>query len=97
MSDHDNHEAPSYDDINTTAILLAGVISAIVTLLTIFFVQGVAYQWQNAATLDRSAKPTDMAAYQEVLKQKSLLAGDEANGVLDIKTATEKAIAKFGK
>ena len=97
MSDHDNHETPSYDDINTTAIFLSGVIASIVTLLTIFFVQGVAYQWKNAATLDRSAKPTDMAAYQEIVKQKSLLAGDKANGVLDIQTATKKAIAKFGK
>jgi len=97
MSDHDNHDAPSYDDINTTAILISGVIASVVTLLTIFFVQGVAYQWKNAATLDRSAKPTDMAAYQEVAKQKSLLTGDEASGVLDIETATKKAIAKFAK
>jgi len=38
-----------------------------------------------------------MAAYQEVAKQKSLLTGDEASGVLDIETATKKAIAKFAK
>ena len=48
MSDHNNAEPPSYDDINTSAVVLTGAIAALVTLMTIYFVQGVAYRWQNS-------------------------------------------------
>ena len=49
MSDSNTtHEAPSYDDVNTPVIVLVGAISALVTLLTIMFVQGLCYHWQNS-------------------------------------------------
>jgi hypothetical protein len=93
MSDnhHDENEAPSYDDINTSAIVLSGVIAAVVTLITIFFVQGVAYQWQNAVLRQRDQDgPTSLPAVQQIEEQKSLLAGGE--GAVSIDDAMKKVI-----
>jgi len=37
MSDHNNAEPPAYDDINTSAVILTGVIAAVVTLMAYAF------------------------------------------------------------
>ena len=97
MSDHDNLEPPAYDDINTSAVILTGVIAAVVTLMTIYFVQGVAGRWQNSVLDQRSLDggPTSMPAYQQIQDQKDLLAG--GNGTKSIDEAMEVVITKYGK
>lgn len=96
MSDNHNDDAPDYDDINTSAIVLAGVISAIVTLITIFFVQGVAYQWQNSVLRQRDqAGPTSLPAVEQIEAQKNLLAGGE--GMLSIDDAMKKVVDQYKK
>ena len=96
MSDHDNLEPPAYDDINTSAVILTGVIAAIVTLMTIYFVQGVANRWQNSVLDQRSleAGPTSMPAYQQIQDQKDLLAD---GGKKSIDEAMKTVITKYGK
>jgi hypothetical protein len=96
MSDNHQDETPEYDDINTSAIVLAGVISAIVTLITIFFVQGVAYQWQNSVLRQRDQDgPTSMPAVEQIESQKNLLAGGE--GTLSIDEAMKKVVEQYKK
>lgn len=71
-----NQDPPSYDDINTPVVLLIGAISAVATLITIFFVQGLCYQWQNGFISRRDAKPTSMPAFIKIEEQKSHLTAE---------------------
>ena len=89
------HEAPSYDDINTPVIVLVGAISALVTLLTIMFVQGLYYHWQNSYLKQRDAEVVSMPANEQINTQKSLLVSGE--GLAPISESMQKIIAKYGK
>ena len=96
MSDHNNTEPPAYDDINTSAVILTGAIAALVTLMTIYFVQGVAYRWQNSVLDQRNqAGPTSMPSYQQIEDQKSLLVG--GGDTTSIDDAMKTIISKYGK
>ena len=97
MSDHDNLEPPAYDDINTSAVILTGVIAAVVTLMTIYFVQGVAGRWQNSVLDQRSLDvgPTSMPAFKQIQEQKELLAGGD--GAKSIDEAMKTVVSKYGK
>ena len=92
---HAEHEVPSYDDINTPVIVLVGIISAIVTLLTIMFVQGMYYHWQNSYLKIRSNESVSMPASQTVLEQKARLEGGD--GVASIEKAMQAVVSKYGK
>ncbi len=92
--DHGHGEAPSYDDINTPVIVLVGAISAIVTLITIMFVQGLCYHWQNSYLKERSAKAESMPAVKEIARQKELLAGGD--GLVSIDDAMKKVVTAYG-
>jgi hypothetical protein len=93
--DESSHEPPSYDDINTPVVVLVGAISALVTLLTIMFVQGMCYHWQNSYIKERSTDAVSMPANQQIETQKAVLAGGE--GVVPIDEAMKKIVAKYGK
>ena len=95
--DHDvsHSDTPSYDDINTPVIVLVGAISAIVTLITIMFVQGLCYHWQNSFLRMRSDEVENMPAVVEITKQKEVLAGGE--GIVPIDEAIKKVVATYGK
>ena len=88
---HDHGETPSYDDINTPVIVLVGAISAIVTLVTIMFVQGMCYQWKNSFIRQRSMEPTSSAAVQEVRKQQAEL----ESAPVAIADAMKQVVAKY--
>ena len=81
MSAHDQTEAPSYDDVNTAVIMLVGAISAIVTLLIIYFVQGLAYHWQNTHLRPMNTMPTSLTAVETIDQQK--LAIEKASTPID--------------
>ena len=88
------YEPPSYDDINTPVVVLVGLISALVTLLIIMFVQGMCYHWQNNYLTERTTSAASMPANQQIAKQKSVLEGGD--GVVPIETAMQEVITKFG-
>ncbi len=93
--DNSSVEPPSYDDVNTPVIVLVGVIRALVTLLTIMFVQGMCYHWQNSYLKEQSSQAVSMPANQQIEKQKAVLAGGD--GVIPIDEAMQKVVAKYGK
>lgn len=96
-SAHDSHhEKPSYDDINTTAVVVVGLISALFTFLIIAFVQGLYYQWNNSYVRDRSTDYVNKPVIAIIDGQKRALEGDEAAGTISIEEAMEKVIAKYG-
>ena len=90
---HGGHQTPSYDDVNTPVIVLVGVISALFTVLTIMFVQGLCYHWQNNYLMTRSAPPENMPAVIEIDKQKEEL----LTAKVPIEEAMKKVIASYGK
>lgn len=91
---HGHDEPPRYDDINTPVIILVGAISAIVTLITIMFVQGLCYHWQNAFIRQRSTEVENMPAVVEINKQKEVLNGGE--GITPIADAMQQVVTKYG-
>jgi hypothetical protein len=97
-SAHDNHghEKPSYDDINTTAIIIVGLISALFTFLIIAFVQGLYYQWNNSYVRERSTDYVNKPVLTVINNQKGMLEGDEEAGTISIEKAMEKVLAKYG-
>ena len=92
---HHEHEAPSYDDVNTPVIVLVGAISALITLLIIMFVQGLCYHWQNSYIKTHTTEAVSMPANEQIAQQKSVLAGGD--GIVPIDQAMEQVIAKYGK
>ncbi len=91
---HGAHETPSYDDINTPAIVLVGAISALVTLLTIMFVQGLCYHLQNSYLQSQSTEAVSMPANIQIAEQKQVLVGGE--GIVPIDKAMQSIVAKYG-
>ena len=70
---------PSYDDINVPVILLIGVISAIITLLTIWLVEGLYYRWNNQLVRERTYGIVNSRQVDEINSQK-----EQLNGVPDL-------------
>ena len=94
MSDSNTtHEAPSYDDVNTPVIVLVGAISALVTLLTIMFVQGLCYHWQNSFLIGKASGVEAMPAVVQIEEQKEEL----VKAPVPISLAMEEVVSKYGK
>lgn len=93
-SGHD--DKPSYDDLNTPVILLVGVISAIVTFLTIAFVQGLCYKWQGSFIRERITDYPNTPVIELIEGQKKMLTGD-LPGTISIEDSMKKVIAEYGQ
>lgn len=92
---HGHGDAPSYDDINTPVVVLVGAISAIVTVVTIMFVQGLCYHWHNSFIRKRSTEPENMPAVAQIAEQKKMLEGGD--GLTSIDAAIDKVVSNYGK
>ena len=86
----------SYDDINVPVILMVGVISTVVTICTIFFVQGLCYHWHNSFIRERSLEYVNEPVRAVVESQKAMLTG-ETEGVKSIDDTITEVVEKFGK
>ena len=84
---------PSYDDVNTPVIVLVGLISAVVTLLTIFFVQGLCYHWQNSFYERRADE------YEKKLEKGEIMNTQKAqleSAPISIEDAMKKVVDQYG-
>jgi hypothetical protein len=61
--------------------------------MTIMFVQGLCYHWQNSYLRDQSVKPEDMPAVEQVMEQKEQL----LTAKVPINDAMKKVVASYGK
>lgn len=98
-AEHDSDVGPAvsnYDDINTPVIVMVGVISIIVTICTIFFVQGLTYHWQNGFIRERSYDFVNEPVREIVESQKSMLQGDAEKGTKPIEETMKEVISKYG-
>ncbi len=93
--DRFGHELPSYDDINTPVIVLVGVISAILTFLTIAFVEGLSHHWQNGLIQTLNYEVANPRQVDLINSQKAVLEGDEKTGVISLQQVIPDVIAKY--
>lgn len=83
-------DVPSYDDINTPVVVMIGVISAVLTLLAMMFVQGLYYHWEDRF---RSTPVMTSTEKQEIDKQKKALSA----GVITIDEAIGRVVSDFSR
>ena len=94
---HGGHEKPRYDDINVPAVVMVGFISAVLSLVTIFFVQGLCYQWHNSYIRDRSTDYVNKPVKEVIDGQRAMLAGDTEKGIISVDETMKKVVEEFGK
>ena len=90
-----SHERPSYDDINVPVVLLIGVISAIGTFLTIWFVEGIYYHWKNGLVREISYDVTNLRQVELLDGQKAVLEGDEEMGIASLESVISDVVARY--
>jgi hypothetical protein len=90
---HAAEELPSYDDINTPVIVMVGVISALLTLLSVMFFQGLYYHWEDRISNKAGVVKTETA--ERIEAQKKLLEG--GGKVKSIDEAMKIVVSKYQK
>jgi hypothetical protein len=91
--DHAAEPTPSYEDINTPVVVMVGVISALLTLLSMMFFQGLYYHWEDGVLNSPDANRSHVN--KTVESQKSLLRGGD--GRKSIEEAMESIVTKYQK
>ncbi len=94
-SSHHVPARPSYDDINVGVVILIGVISAVITLATIWFVEGIYYRWYNGVLRERNFDVINPIQADIIHKQKIVLDGDAEQGVASIESVMPTVIQRF--
>ena len=92
VEDEHHDDRPRYDDINTGVIFLIGVITTIVTIITIAFVQGLTYHWESKLQEETSYEVVDTPAKAEVDSQKANLQYDPATGAIFNRRCNESGL-----
>lgn len=93
---HDNApQRPSYDDVNVPVVFLVGVISMILTFVTIWFVEGVFYQWKNTVVNEVSYEKINTIQTQAIDDQKAKLAGDAEKGITSFDSVIDGVVGKY--
>lgn len=94
-------DRPQYDDVNSSLVLMVGLVSAIITFLIIGFVQGLAYRWESTFTQDNLLM-VNREVRQKIENQKAVLQrvlddqGAPLPGRLTIEEAMAKTLQQFG-
>ena len=96
--DHGHGDAkPSYDDINVPVVLLVGLISMVLTFITIWFVEGVYYHWNRSQVQQQFYDVTNTRQNELLRKQQVVLNdGDEERGIVSVDNAIPNVLARFG-
>jgi hypothetical protein len=99
MTDHGSHGAghlkPSYDDINTSLIVMVGIVSAIVTYLSVVVVQALTYQMDMNMVRQRSHGMLYVKSVEAIDAQQLQLQADPAIQRIGIDQAMAETVAHF--
>ena len=93
-TDGGGRQRPSYDDVNIPVVILVGVISMVLTFVTIWFVEGLYYQWNNSMISSVQYK-TNSLADQTINEQKELLNGDETRKITSFESVKADVLARY--
>ena len=88
---------PSYDDVNVPVVFMVGAISMVLTFVTIWFVEGVFYQWKDGldSVRDRPTTAVNTMANEAVNQQKVVLAGDAEKGIVAVDSVFDEVANTF--
>ncbi len=88
---------PSYDDINTSLVVMVGIVSAILTYLSVVVVQAMTYQWDMNMIRKRSYDVQYSKSVDAISVQKEQLAANPSIERLSIEQAMTETVAAFTK
>lgn len=87
---------PSYDDINVGVVLLIGVISAVLTLFVIWFVEGLYYRWESSLVRERNYDVTNPRQVDTLNAQKALVTqGDAEQGIASLASVADAVVEQY--
>ena len=86
---------PSYDDVNVPVVFLVGVISMILTFVTIWFVEGIYYQWKNGLVEQRSYEVSNTLQQETINRQKNVLQGDAEQGITSLDSVIDGVVERY--
>ena len=90
-------DQPRYYDFNMPVIIMVAVISTILVVVTIAFVQGLYYQWANSYIRARSTDYVNQPVQLIIDAQKEMLDGNAENGVKPVAETMEQIVEQYGK
>ncbi len=86
---------PSYDDINTSLVVMVGIISGIVTYLSVVVVQALTYQMDMNMIRERSHGMQFVKSVEAINAQQAKLIADPASNRLSIEQAMAETVSQF--
>lgn len=93
---HSGRERPSYDDVNVPVVILVGVISMVLTFVTIWFVEGIFYQWQNNLVRTVNYDKTNLRQVEVLDAQKAIISnGDAEKNIKSVESVVESVLEKY--
>lgn len=92
---HGGRQRPSYDDVNVPVVFLVGVISMILTFVTIWFVEGVYYKWKNGMVNERTYEVTNTVQGETIKNQKAMLEGNQEKGITSFESVIDGVVGKY--
>ena len=97
----DASDKPSYEDLNVPVILLIGAVSAVITYVSIVFVQGLFYQWDSALKAERQYGYSTSPYQEQIDNQQEALTvyrvDKKEKVAIPIGRAMEMVVEKFEK
>ena len=94
--DTNERQRPSYDDVNVPVVVLVGIVSMVLTFVTIWFVEGVYYQWKNGLVTTERPTEVEYTIQKEVIdKQRAQLDGVAAMKITPFNTVIDTVVAEF--
>jgi len=91
---HGHGRKARYDDIKVSGIVFFGLISIIITLISIFFVKGLLSWWTRGFEAKRAVEVMESPASVQITEQLELLEGGE--GTISIEEAGKKVLEQYG-
>lgn len=92
-----SHERPrpSYDDVNVPVVFLVGIISMVLTFVTIWFVEGIYYKWSNDLIQSRTYGIENTIQSEMIANQKKVLDGDEDKGITSVASVLDEVVTLY--
>lgn len=95
VTDQGGRQRPSYDDVNMPVVIMVGIISMVLTFVTIWFVEGVYYQWSNNLITERQYKANSIQTQTINDQKQALMEGDESKGIVGFDSVKGDVIARY--
>lgn len=98
---HADHPKPKYDDVNIPVVVLLGILSAILTFVSIAFVQGLYFSWQESIVMADWNSRVLTPQEQTIVDQKEVRDGffetKDGKVFVSVETAARKMIGGTSK